>query len=106
MSVRVTQKGTVLLVDAPYDATFIAGAKRLGGRWSPEQRVWGVPLGQRAQLRVLLLETYKTDAGLPDEPAPAGPRPLLPSVAEFEAVIARYTVQGAASTIGAPSGPT
>ena len=68
MSVRVTQRVAQLLVESPYDARFVAGAKTLQGRWDPEARAWKVPLQHRAQLRQLLLDVYRLDGGLPDEP--------------------------------------
>jgi hypothetical protein len=90
-AVTVTRRDLTLHVSAPYDPAFVAGAKKLGGRWNPEQRVWTVPLPARAQLRELMICTYGTAAGLPDEP-PLAPRPLLPTPAEVERVIAEYTL--------------
>ena len=97
----VTQSHAVLIVTASYDARFVTGAKKLGGRWDPASRVWSVPLGERAALRKLLLDTYKTDGGLPDEPAPSAPiRPAtaLPTAADVERIIAAYTVPATESS--------
>lgn len=72
-AVSVRQDRTQLVVSSPYDASFVAGVKKLGSRWSPGDQVWTVPLAERAALRELLVRVYRTDGGIP-APAP-GPRP-------------------------------
>ena len=70
--------------------------------------VWG-HLGERAQLRTLLLDVYGTDGGLPAEAAPAvmtRPPIALPTAADVERLLARYTLPGVVSIVGPPSGPT
>jgi hypothetical protein len=97
--VRVSQRHATLIVSAPYDPRFVVGAKKLGGRWDPAARVWSVPLAERAQLRTLLVEVYKTDAGLPAEAAPAvttRPATALPSAADVDRIVAAYVLPGAA----------
>lgn len=95
----VTQIHATLVVAAPYDVRFVAGAKKIGGRWDPESRTWSVPFGERAQLRQLLLDTYKTDGGLPAEAVPAvttRPTTALPSAADVDRIVAAYVLPGAA----------
>jgi hypothetical protein len=107
VSAHVTQRHAELLVESPYDERFVEGAKRLGSRWDPSARVWSIPMQQRAQLRALLLDVYKTDAGLPDEPPPTPPRPAtaLPTAADVERIVAAYTIPQVGSRDGAGPGP-
>lgn len=97
-TVSVTQIHATLIVAAPYDPHFVVGVKKLGGRWDPASRVWSVPLAERAALRQLLLDCYRTDGGLPAEAAPSAPRPAnaLPTAADLERIVAAYVLPGTA----------
>lgn len=90
-AVSVRQDGPKLHVASPYHADFVAGAKKIGGRWSPEEKTWTVPLAEAGALRELLIRVYKTDGGLPAPTAkPAGSR--IPTLAEADAILARLVV--------------
>lgn len=90
--VSVTQRHATLVVSAPYDPRFVAGAKKLGGRWSPESRTWTVPLAERAALRKLLVDCYRCDGGLPAEEAPTMPANALPTAADVDRIVTAYTL--------------
>lgn len=90
MSVQIVQKLATLFVSSPYSDRFVAGAKKLGGRWDPEGRTWEFPLAKQAHLRALLIEVYKCDGGLPEGKPPEEPRGnLLPAVEEINELLAQ-----------------
>lgn len=96
--IRVTQRVAQLVVESPYSGRFVEGAKKIGGRWSPEARAWAIPLSERPALRQLLLESYGADGGLPDEP----PRAMrMPTAADVDALAARLIVGWAGWGAGA-----
>lgn len=48
-------------VRTPYNKTFIAGIKRLGGRWDAQNRTWDFPLDKEDEVRALLKRIFGTD---------------------------------------------
>lgn len=63
-SAWVEQGCDPLRVHAPFDERFVAAARRIGGRWDPQAKLWTVPAKAAAKLRCIMLEVYKTDGGL------------------------------------------
>lgn len=47
-----------LQVLSPYHKGFVAGAKRLEGRWRPESKVWTFPVENRRGLALLIQASY------------------------------------------------
>lgn len=90
MSVSVTQKLATLSVSSPYSDRFVAGAKKLGGRWDPDSRTWAFPLAMRPHLRALLVDAYKCDGGLPEGEILEKPRGnLIPTVEDINELLAQ-----------------
>lgn len=63
-----------LNVESPYNATFVADVKRMGGKWKPDRKVWSVPGDQAAELEAALERAYGgsldgavSEADLPDK---------------------------------------
>lgn len=59
MKVTIEITGSNVTVDSPYNPNFVAGAKRLAGRWSKPN--WVFPKAQEARVRALCVEVYGTD---------------------------------------------
>jgi len=45
-------------VHSPYDERFVKGARKLGGKWSRDEKVWIFPLGAKDKVVALAKEVY------------------------------------------------
>ena len=61
MTVEITTNESKVLVEAPYSAEFVSGARRLAGKWSKPN--WVFPLTQEARVRALCATVYGYDGG-------------------------------------------
>lgn len=51
-----------VIVNAPYHPNFPTGAKRLGGKWNPAEKVWVFDLRDEDRVRELCNQIYGSDA--------------------------------------------
>lgn len=59
--ITVTTENGKTSVHSPYDATFVAKVKSLGGRWDAASKAWQVDARDEVRVRDLLREVYGTD---------------------------------------------
>lgn len=59
MTVKLHTIGSSIIVDSPYNAEFVAGARRLAGRWQDKR--WVFPVEVKADVQRLLLSAYGED---------------------------------------------
>ena len=57
ISITETNGGR-LAIQTPYDKSFIAGVKALGGKWDSSNKVWTIAPTERKEAEVLLGEVY------------------------------------------------
>ena len=67
MNIIVSNKGQRIYVQSPYDPQFIAGAKRIAGRWDSTDERWLFPAAQRERVMSLLDDVYGWDPDSADE---------------------------------------
>jgi hypothetical protein len=56
-----------IIVQCPYNLTFIFGAKRLGGKWLPEEKRWAFPKRNEDLVRGLCTLWFGTDGTVPPD---------------------------------------
>lgn len=59
--IHVDMRDGALHIRSPYNALYVAGARRLGGTWSPERRIWRFDATDETAVRRLLRRHYGTD---------------------------------------------
>ena len=47
-----------IAIASPYAPEFVAGIKRLGGRWDPDGKVWIINSSERKEVEALLADVY------------------------------------------------
>lgn len=60
---RVAHRGDRLTIDAPYHPDFVTAIKDLGGKWSPDLKVWHCALTSEHAVRAVLRDVYGVDRG-------------------------------------------
>ncbi len=68
--VQIWEADGRILVRSPYDKEFVRGAKKLGGKWKGEAKVWAFDLDATEAVRALVGECYPGD----DVVVPTGSR--------------------------------
>jgi len=58
MSLIAITVGETVEVLSPYNASFVGGAKRLGGRWDPEHKLWRFAPTLEAEVRALCAKIF------------------------------------------------
>ncbi len=59
--IQVSRENGKVVVSSPYNRDFITGARRLGGRWDSDRRVWVFDAAQEGLVRQLLVDAYGYD---------------------------------------------
>jgi len=94
-AIHITVAGGEMLVRTPYDAAFVDSVKSIPGRrWHKEEKLWGVPVGQRIALWKVLLRHYAGALGI----GPKGPFQVCVADADDTAADAR--VNDAEASVG------
>jgi len=64
MDIKITKSGETLSVHSPYNTEFVAGARKLAGKWDGGSKAWAFDARNEAAIRALLIETYGTDGSV------------------------------------------
>lgn len=59
--IKVTRTPSQLCLAIPFNWDFVDRAKRLGGRWDRERRVWAFPLRREEEVAALCRDIYRED---------------------------------------------
>lgn len=59
--IKITTNNNLLHVASDYSSDFVAGARKLGGRWNAAQKTWDFDPRDEQRVRALLIEVYGTD---------------------------------------------
>ena len=63
VQISTTDEGAIA-VRGEYNADFVVGARRLGGRWDADLRSWIFDVRTEVEARALCLEIYGSDGGV------------------------------------------
>jgi len=58
VQVVADEEAKEVAVASPYDKRFVEGAKRLGGKWFPDEKVWVFPLEAKSKVMTLTKKVY------------------------------------------------